>query len=73
MFKLIWQILIFILVMFTAIYVPLRVAFIDNVSPFILGLELTMDAIFFADIVLTFFSAYETENGYETNKFMIAV
>lgn len=44
----------------------------DEVPPIVLGLELTIDGIFFADVVLTFFSAYEMANGLETNKSSIA-
>ena len=58
----------FLLVVFTAIYVPLRIALIDQVTSNVLGFELAIDSIFFIDVLLTFFTAIEIENGLETNK-----
>lgn len=63
----------FLLVVFTAIYVPLRIALIDQVTSTVLGFELAIDSIFFIDVLLTFFTAIEIENGLETNKWMIAL
>ena len=46
-----------LLVVASALYTPWRLAFMEDVGPGWLGLELVVDAFFLADVVLNFFSA----------------
>jgi len=49
-------------------FIPYRIAFLDEVSDFNVGLDILIDMFFIADIVITFFMPYEIENGkYETD------
>ena len=62
-----------ILLLYSAIFVPVKVAFYDDSSNFMIGLDFFIDACFLADIVLTFFSAYEKKDGsIEADKRQIA-
>lgn len=58
-----WNILIALLLIYTGMAVPVRVAFYDIASPVFIVFELFVDFCFIADIVLTFFTAYE-KNGF---------
>ena len=51
-----------IALIFTAIYVPIRIAFLDQVPLELLIIEYIVDAIFFCDIFVNFFSAYYDDN-----------
>ena len=57
---------------YVGIFVPLRVAFFDELSGFLLFLETTIDLLFAIDIILTFFSAYEKNKTVETRHKQIA-
>ena len=46
------------LLLFSGIYIPLRVAFYDKVHMALLTLEYIFDALFLADIFINFISAY---------------
>ena len=52
-----WDYLIGILLLYIAIFLPLRIAFFKEEG--MLVFETFIDAIFFVEIVLTFFTAYE--------------
>lgn len=60
-FKSIWDVLMIVLLGYVLIVMPLRVAFYDQdgIDP----VELTVDSLFFIDIILTFFTAYEDKDG----------
>ena len=61
-FKKTWNILIFILLIYTAVLTPIRISFKDE-SAYWLYLELTTDILFMSDIVVNFLSAYSDKNG----------
>lgn len=58
-----WDILIAILLLITAVYVPLRVSFYDQVTIGFLVIDSLFDLVFVVDIVLTFFSAVPKRGG----------
>ena len=70
--KHIWNLFIALLLVYTAIFVPLRVAFFDEVSAAVLVLETIIDIFFLIDIVLTFFTAFEKQNSFEVRHNKIA-
>ena len=57
-----WQLLIGLLLVYTAIFVPIRIAFIEKASLGLLIFELVVDFLFLTDLVLTFFVALEKED-----------
>ena len=58
---------------YTAIFVPYRLAFIEEHSLGFSILEYFVDGIFFADLICTFFTAfYDNEHKLVTNKKLIA-
>lgn len=67
-----WDILIALLLVYTGLAVPLRVAFYDIASPGFIVFELLIDFCFITDIVLTFFSAYEKHGIIEVRHKQIA-
>jgi Ion transport protein len=53
---------------------PYRIAFVDEDTDIQTAVDWTVDSLFFTDIIVTFFSAYEEEDGYiQSNWRMIAV
>ncbi len=54
-----WNLLITFLLLYTASFVPYRIAFVDDSPLYMTILDTIMDMIFFTDLVLNFFSAYE--------------
>ena len=54
---------IMMLLIYTALYVPVKVAFFDDTSDFMFVLDLLVDFSFLTDIVLTFFTAVEGANA----------
>lgn len=62
-FKLLWNLMMFALIIFIAVVVPYRIPFEDETSDSWFIIDTIMDAIFLTDIVLTFITAYEDENG----------
>lgn len=58
-----WQFLISILLCITAIYVPIKVAFIDESNNDSMVFDFTMDGLFAIDIVIMFFTALERRGG----------
>jgi hypothetical protein len=67
-----WNLWIGVLLVYTGIFVPLRVAFYDETTITLLLFECFVDACFLTDIVLTFFTAYEKNNVIETRHRQLA-
>ncbi len=63
-FKIKWEMMIAVVLIFTAIMTPYRLAFSsnDNDNPAWTAINYIIDAIFFIDIVLCFCTAFEDEN-----------
>jgi hypothetical protein len=63
-FKIFWNIVIILLLFYTATWMPYQICFVDQTSTgWLLGLEYTIDCLFFLDIVFNFFTAYEKSDG----------
>jgi hypothetical protein len=60
--KIIWNLIMIILLIYTATFVPFRTAFIDEVSPLFEMFEYSVDALFFIDLFVNFLSAYVNED-----------
>lgn len=58
---------------YTAVFVPLRVAFFEDIGTALLVLETMIDVVFIIDIFLTFFSAIEKHNTVEVRHKKIAL
>ena len=72
-FKTFWNILMVVLLLYTATYVPYRTAFIDDTSTGMLVFETFIDFLFFMDIFVNFFTALELpDNKLETSRCKIA-
>jgi len=52
-----------VLLIYTALYVPFIVCFIETTSDFGFVLDLFVDALFLSDIVITFLTALENKQG----------
>lgn len=59
-----WNIVNIMLLLYTALFMPYRIAFIDDESIPQQIIDWGVDTLFFFDIVVTFFSAYEESDGY---------
>ena len=57
-FKKKWDLLIAVILIYTAIVLPFRVSFIDEDSDFYKRLDIFFDVVFGVDVVFNFFSAY---------------
>ena len=79
MFKMFWNLLIIVMVLYTASISPYRLAFADEFvvngwSQFFALFEILIDIIFGIDIIINFISAYEDLDGrYEVSLKKIAV
>ena len=64
-FKLFWNFLILVLAIYTAIVLPIRLAFIDEteIGIFMQVIDFFTDIVFFIDIILNFFFVEEDVNG----------
>ena len=62
-FKTFWTIVIVVLLVYTAIFVPYKIAFIEEAGAFLEGMEATVDILFGVDIVVNFISAVEDSSG----------
>ena len=64
-FKLFWNFLILFLAIYTAIVLPIRLAFMDesNIGPLMFAFDIFTDIVFLVDIVLNFFFVEEDING----------
>lgn len=73
-FKNYWNLLITFLLLYTASFVPYRIAFMDDNPLYMTVLDTLMDMIFLTDLVLQFFSAYEDKKiGIEVRHKQIAI
>ena len=68
-----WDLWIGILLIYTGIFVPLRVAFYDEVGSITLVFESFVDACFITDIVLTYFTAFQKHSHLEVRHNKIAL
>ena len=62
-FKVFWNIVIIMLLMYTAIFVPYKIAFIENDPQPLVIFEWLVDLIFGIDIIVNFISATEDANS----------
>lgn len=58
-FKKLWNVIIIILLAYTATYVPFKVSFVDETSPGLFAWDLVVDGLFMIDIFVNFLAAYE--------------
>ena len=54
---------IIVLLIYTAIYVPYKVCFVDKSTDLQFAFDLIVDFLFMSDIVISFFTVLEDENG----------
>jgi Ion transport protein len=55
-----WNIVMMLLLLYTATYVPFKTAFVENSSDLVNNIEFSIDSLFFLDLIVNFISAYET-------------
>ena len=60
-FKLVWNILVILLLLYTAIFVPFRIAFIKDDSLGMQIFEAMIDVLFGIDIIVNFMSVVENQ------------
>ena len=58
-FKQVWNLIIIALLLYTAIFVPFKIAFIQNDGIVMKTFEWIVDILFVIDIFINFMSAYE--------------
>lgn len=58
-FRMAWNVVTVLLLLYTAFFVPYRTAFIDDLPESFTNFEWSVDALFMFDIILNFISAYE--------------
>ena len=58
-----WNLFMSILLLVIAIYVPIKVAYIEDSSSLAITIDFVVDSLFFSDICLTFFTAIEKRGG----------
>ena len=58
-----WMIMIFILLIWTAVYLPYRLAYIDDASLPIFIMECIMDGLFLIDVALNFLTAFYNDSN----------
>ena len=65
-FKAFWNMIIIVLLLYTAIFVPFKIAFIQTDSPVMVVFEYIVDIIFSLDIIVNFLSITEntSDNTY---------
>lgn len=61
-FKTFWNITVILLLLYTSTVVPFQVAFVDKDTNFAILVNYFVDILFGIDIIVNFFSAYETRN-----------
>jgi hypothetical protein len=68
-----WDFLVMLLLIYTALFVPFKVCFIESTSDVMFIFDLVVDFLFLSDIVLTFKTAVEDDEGiYITHRSIIA-
>jgi hypothetical protein len=61
-FKTGWNFIMIFLLLYTATFVPIRTAFIDEVTPMFEAFEYTVDGCFIFDLFVNFLSAYTDQD-----------
>jgi hypothetical protein len=61
-YRMAWNVVTMILLLYTASFVPYRTSFIENASPGLVAWEWIVDALFVIDIFINFISAYENSD-----------
>ena len=62
-FKGLWTSVIIMLLIYTAIFVPVKIAFVNDTAQSLVVLDTIVDVLFFIDIIVNFLSATETKSG----------
>lgn len=62
-FKKIWNIVVILLLIYTATYAPYRMAFVESVGPMMYVFETLIDSLFIMDFLVNLIAAYENEDG----------
>ena len=62
-FKLIWNLVMLVIIVFIAVIVPYRISFENETSLEWIMIDTIIDGIFLIDITLNFLTAYEDESG----------
>ena len=63
-FKKFWNTILIVIMLYTAIFVPYRTAFIENNElPGLEQIEIAVDLLFAFDVVISLISAYEDVEG----------
>jgi len=55
-----WNIIMMLLLLYTATYVPFKTAYVEESSDLTNNIEFSIDSLFFVDLVINFITAYET-------------
>lgn len=61
-FRMAWNLVTMVLLLYTASFVPYRTSFIEDAPPALIAWEWVVDALFVIDIVINFISAYENSD-----------
>jgi hypothetical protein len=61
-FRMAWNIVTMILLLYTASFVPYRTSFVEDAPPGLVAWEWIVDALFIVDIIINFISAYENSD-----------
>lgn len=71
-FKVVWNMIIILMLLYTATYMPYQICFIDE-SPtgFMMILDYMIDTLFFLDIFVNFCSAVETVDNVVDPRFKV--
>lgn len=71
-FKVVWNLFIAVLLLYTSLWVPYQIAFIDDTDSVVNDvINIVVDVCFAADIIITFLSSYETHLGREETRLKI--
>jgi|LauGreDrversion4_2_1035121.scaffolds.fasta_scaffold79409_6 hypothetical protein len=57
-----WNIVMMLLLLYTATYVPFKTAFVEDSPAYVNNIEFAIDSLFFVDLAVNFVSAYETND-----------
>ena len=61
-----WNIIMMLLLLYTATYIPFKTAFIEDSPELVNTIEFSIDSLFFVDLFVNFITAYETaDKNYE--------
>ena len=72
--KKIWDVIIAVILIYSAIVLPYRISFVEVDSNLMVGLDICFDSLFTIDIFLSFFSAYvDNEDNVIKNRKKIVI